>query len=77
MSRLSTSKSVLEYVEGFIEEKGYSPTVQEISEALGYAQSTVHDHLVMLRDMALISWTPGKSRTIVLPDDPGERVWEE
>ena len=74
---MATTKKVLEYVEFFIDTRGYSPTIREIAAELGLSTGAIHSHLELLRDMALISWTPGKARTIVLPEDRPEGVWEE
>lgn len=65
---LASSKKTLEFVETFIGERGYSPTVREIASGTGMSVGAIHSHLTILAEMALLSWTPGKARTIVLPE---------
>lgn len=54
MSRLDTpitptQLKVYEYVVAFIEQNGYSPTVQQIADYLGVSsKATVQTHLVLL-----------------------------
>src|SRR5690349_8873599 len=56
---------VLEFIKLFVAEKGYSPTVREISEGLFIqSSSTVHKHLEDLKTLGVIDWTPGATRTI-------------
>lgn len=66
-------QQVLEYIERYIAEKGYGPTVREIGEAVNLSSpSTVHVHLKTLEDKGFIVRDPLKSRSISLPhkDEP-------
>ena len=58
---------VLDYIKRFIAEKNYSPTIREIMIGLALrSPSTVHEHLKNLANKGIITYNPGKSRTIEL-----------
>ncbi len=66
-------KLVYEYIVGMINENGYSPSVRDIRDALGFSStSTVHLYLSKLEERGLIQKVSGKSRTLRLGD--GERA---
>lgn len=68
-------KSVYEFIESYILQKGYGPTVREIAEAVHLSSpSTVHVHLKTLEEKGYIVRDPLKSRSIALP---GKREQEE
>lgn len=61
---MKTRDKILNYVQQYISEHGYSPTVREIGEAVGlFSSSTVHGHLTRLVELGLISKEDGKPRT--------------
>lgn len=61
-------KSVYEFIESYILQKGYGPTVREIAEAVHLSSpSTVHVHLKTLEEKGYIVRDPLKSRSITLP----------
>lgn len=69
---LETTKKILEFLEGWFEERPYSPSIGDIEKALGHSKSTIHAHLEVMEEMALISWARDENgrhidRTIVLP----------
>jgi repressor LexA len=48
-------RQVLKYIEKFIAEKGYSPTLTDIKDHLGVkALSTVHEHLIKLEEKGFL-----------------------
>lgn len=50
-------------------QKGYSPTVREIQESIGASSpSNIHDRLVILRDLGLVTWVEDSPRTLVLTE---------
>ena len=58
---------IMDYVNQFIQENGYSPSVREIGEAVGLrSPSTVHFHLKHLAEMGYIEIGAGKGRAISL-----------
>lgn len=68
-------KSVYEFIESYILQKGYGPTVREIAEAVHLSSpSTVHVHLKTLEEKGYIVRDPLKSRSIALP---GKQEQEE
>ena len=61
-------KSVYEFIESYILQKGYGPTVREIAEAVHLSSpSTVHVHLKTLEEKGYIGRDPLKARSIALP----------
>lgn len=59
---------VYDFIEAYINDKGYGPTVREIAEAVELSSpSTVHVHLKTLEDKGYIVRDPLKSRSIALP----------
>ena len=60
-------RSVYEFIESYIHEKGFGPTVREIAEAVNLSSpSTVHVHLKTLEEKGYIVRDPLKSRSIAL-----------
>ena len=58
-------RSVYEYVSKTIRENGYSPSVRDIKEALGFkSTSNVHTYLSRLEERGLLCKESGKSRTL-------------
>ncbi len=65
----SRQRSVYEFIESYIDQKGYGPTVREIAEAVNLSSpSTVHVHLKTLEEKGYIVRDPMKSRSISLPN---------
>lgn len=66
MSNLTIKqKIVLEAIEYFINENGYSPTVQELCDLTGNkSKATVFNKLMQLEEKGYISTKNGKARTI-------------
>ena len=63
---------VLECIRNFIKAHHYSPTFTEIGEILGLrSKARVAAHLRTLSDLGLVTWQPGKERTLVVTD----RAW--
>lgn len=62
-------KDILDFMKKTIAEKGYSPTVREICQALDVkSTSTVHSDIKVLEEQGLVKKDPAKPRT-VLPVD--------
>jgi repressor LexA len=65
-------KEILDYIDGFIAERGYAPSFEEIAESFGYASlATVHEHLSNLERKGFIRKSYNESRSIELVT-PGE-----
>ena len=66
-----TQKRILDYIESYIEENGYAPSVREIGQAVDLkSTSTVHGHLNRLEKKGLLHREAMKPRTIdVIRDD--------
>lgn len=61
-------QQVYDYIEQYIDAKGFGPTVREICEAVGLSSpSTVHVHLKSLEEKGYIVRDSLKSRSIALP----------
>ena len=64
---MSKKKEILDYIESYINEKGYSPPIREIGDAVGLqSTSAVSFHLVKLRNEGKINYAEGASRTITI-----------
>jgi len=60
-------KEILDYIEGFIGEWGYSPSFEEIAESFGYSSlATVHEHLSNLERKGYIRKSYNESRSVEL-----------
>ena len=61
---------ILEFIQQFIQDHGYAPSVREIGSAAGIAStSTVHANLKRLEDTGILRRDPAKPRAmVVLPD---------
>lgn len=68
-------QQVYDYIESYIQQKDYGPTVREIGEALELSSpSTVHVHLNTLEQKGYITRDPMKSRSISLTSKPDAPV---
>ena len=67
-----TSKKIYEYIKRTVSEKGYSPSVRDIKNALNIkSTSTVQLHIKRLEDEGYIYKEDGKSRTIRVDVEAG------
>jgi repressor LexA len=58
-------RSILDYIETSLRERGYPPSVREIGEAVGLTSpSTVHSHLATLQRMGFLRRDPTKPRAM-------------
>ncbi len=58
-------KEILDYIEGFIAQKGYAPSFEEIAGSFGYSSlATVHEHLSNLERKGYIRKSYNESRSI-------------
>lgn len=58
-------KEILDYIEGFINDRGYAPSFEEIAESFGYSSlATVHEHLSNLERKGYIRKSYNESRSI-------------
>lgn len=61
----SRQEQILNFIEDYQEEKGYSPSVREIADAVGLASgSTAHGHLDRMEKKGYIRRDPSKPRTL-------------
>lgn len=64
---MSKKKDILDYIESYINEKEYSPTIREIAKAVGiHSTSAVSFHLQQLRKEGKIDYKEGVPRTITI-----------
>ena len=65
-----TQKDILSYLNGYINENGYPPSVREICSALNIkSTSTVHGYLKKLENEGIIERTSSKQRSIRINND--------
>ncbi len=67
---------ILNYLDKYINDHGYSPSVREIAQAVGFkSTSTVHSYLLDLQEEGYITYADGKRRAISInesEDDSSE-----
>lgn len=69
-------QKILTFLEAFVAEKGYAPTLTEIARKFGLALSTVHEHLEYLAEQGFISREEALDRDLTVirrgddADDP-------
>lgn len=71
-------RQILEYIETFVAENGYPPSVREIGEAVGlHSPSAVVHHLERLEQAGYLIRTPGRSRGLRLREnwEPDSETW--
>lgn len=62
-------KQILDFIQQYIQKSGYSPTLQEIADALGLSSlATVHEHLQSLEKKKVIKRYQGAIRGIKIVD---------
>lgn len=62
-------QKVLTAIQDHFAHHPYAPSVQEIADAVKVnSTGYVHDSLRRLKDKGLITWAPGKTRTLNLTD---------
>lgn len=66
MARTSTKQEeILRYIDRFMAENGYAPSVREIGAAVGLrSTATVSYHMGQLREKGLVSFDSGKKRAL-------------
>ena len=67
MALTKRQKEILDYLQGYHEEKGYAPSFEEIARRFGYSSlATVHEHLENLKQKGYIRKSYNASRSIEL-----------
>jgi repressor LexA len=67
MSLTKRQREILDYVESFLENYGYSPSFEEIASFFGYSSlATVHEHLSNLERKGFLRKNYNKSRSLEL-----------
>ena len=71
-------KEVLDFLSGFTQKHGYSPSYEEIAHGLGLTSlATVHKHVTNLQNKGLLQRAHNRSRSIdVLPPKPARKIYE-
>ena len=78
MKKLTKRQSdIYNYIDNFIREYHYSPTVREICEGVGLkSTSSVVEHLIHLKSKGIIDYQPESPRTIRITMDVDEEAEE-
>lgn len=71
MSKPPTKKQekIIKFINDYYRKYGNSPSFAEIAEDLGVTVGTVQDHLTALSTKGVLSWIPGKARSIKIRRD--------
>jgi repressor LexA len=65
----AVQRKVLATIKDFIDQHQYPPTIEELRTRLDLASlSSVYHHLRTLQAKGLITWTPGRYRTLRLTE---------
>jgi len=67
---------ILQIIRESREERGYSPTMQELADSLGVSKVTVFEHVGALERKGVLKREANRARSLSMPDDvvlPGER----
>jgi repressor LexA len=63
--------TTLEFIQDFVKDNGYPPTVRQVADRLGLASpSTAHLHIRALQKKGYISVVPGSPRAIRICEVP-------
>ncbi len=75
MSVTRRQKEVVDFISGFVETHGYSPSFEEIARGLNLKSlATVHKHITNLQNKGLLERAHNRSRSIdILPPNLGNR----
>src|ERR1035441_4790316 len=71
-------KEVLEFISGFVQRNGYSPSFEEIARGLDLRSlATVHKHVTNLQNKGLLARAHNRSRSIdVLPPPSSKKGFD-
>jgi repressor LexA len=61
---------ILNYLRGYILDRGMSPTLEEIAGNFGISRVTAHEHIRALEKKGALHKVPNHARSIELADDP-------
>lgn len=62
-------RAIYAFVKDFIKENGYGPSIDEITTGIAVQSKTaVRHHLTKMIEQGVITMTPGKYRSIRVPD---------
>ena len=68
-------KQILDFIQGFQQDKGYYPTLEEIRKKFQLnSLSTVHQHLSELEDLGMIERNYGKARDMKIATEQRVRL---
>jgi repressor LexA len=66
-------REILDYLTGYIDDRGYAPSFEEIAERFHFQSlATVHEHLTNLERKGFIRRTPNESRAIEIVPPRGQ-----
>jgi repressor LexA len=66
-------REILDYITGYIDDRGYAPSFEEIAERFQFQSlATVHEHLTNLERKGFIRRTPNESRAIEIVPPRGQ-----
>src|SRR5229473_1728932 len=69
MALTKRQREILDFISGFVQKKGYSPSFEEIGDGMGLSSlATVHKHLTNLEKKGMLKRDYNRSRSIdILP----------
>ena len=73
----STTAAVLQAIQAFWAEEGFSPSIRDVMDATGITStSVVRYHLLKLEQAGVIERTPGVARSYVIIEKEGKEAIE-
>jgi len=63
-------QGVLSFIRDFIEDKGYSPTLEEMSQYFGVSKVTIYEHVKALQEKGAVKKQANRKRSIELLEEP-------
>lgn len=62
-------RDVLDWIAGYIDTHGYSPSIHEIGHHFGWTNNGVKCHIDALRRKGWVTWVDGRARTLRIVED--------
>lgn len=61
--------AVLNFIRDFIRDRGFSPTLEEMSQFFGVSKITIYEHVKALEEKGAVSKAPNRKRSIQVLDE--------
>ncbi|MBI2314768.1 repressor LexA [Candidatus Daviesbacteria bacterium] len=62
-------QAIIDFIKNYFRQKAISPTFREIADNFGVSVGTIQDQLNSLNRLGMLTWIPGKTRSIKLASE--------